>query len=72
MVAIETEFVLGLKDNHLKKKLLKEDPEKLTLDEVIKCCQMSETADDRFKNNGFNINASADIHKTKARNTTMR
>lgn len=64
-IMIRDRICFGIKDNHLKKKFLKENPEKLTLEEVIKLCQISETTDDRFKNmvGTSKEDSTAEIHK---------
>ncbi|XP_031335482.1 uncharacterized protein LOC116165305 [Photinus pyralis] len=40
----------GIRDDQLKKKFLRADPDKLTLDEVIQTCKVNEVTEDRFKN----------------------
>lgn len=43
-------IAFGVRDQELKKKFLREDPEKLALDDVINACKVNEITEDRFKN----------------------
>lgn len=48
-VMLRDRIAFGIKDQELKKKFLKENPDKLTLQEVINSCTVNEATEDRLK-----------------------
>ncbi|XP_031354411.1 uncharacterized protein LOC116178898 [Photinus pyralis] len=49
-IMLRDRVAFGIRDDQLKKKFLRADPDKLTLDEVIQTCKVNEVTEDRFKN----------------------